>query len=327
MALKFGFFPTEGGHLYREALTEVVRAEELGLDSVWIAEHHGVRDHYWPAPIQVLTGLATRTSRLTLGANVVVFPFYHPVRLAEEVALLDGISGGRAAFGAAIGYKPDEFALYGVPLERRGARLEEGLALMKALWTRDGVTHRGEHFQVENARVEPKPVQQPHPPVLIGGWGDVTLRRAGQLGDGWLPGPTADLPRLLASRVKVAAAREATGRPPFTEWPVSRELVLADTDRAAWALAERSLWRAYRGEYGEWRHPFIDAQVAGSLEGVAAGRFLIGSPDTVVRQIRPYVEQYGMTHLIVRLYVPGIPHRHVLRTLELLAREVMPAFR
>ena len=109
----------------------------------------------------------------------------------------------------------------------------EDPALMKALWTRDGVTHRGEHFQVENARVEPKPVQQPHPPVLIGGWGDVTLRRAGQLGDGWLPGPTADLPRLLASRVKVAAAREATGRPPFTEWPVSRELVLADTDRAA----------------------------------------------------------------------------------------------
>ena len=123
------------------------------------------------------------------------------------------------------------------------------------------------------------------------------------------------------------ASRVAAGKPPFTDWPVTRELVLADTDRAAWELAERSLWRAYRGEYGEWRHPFIDAQVAGSLEGVAAGRFLIGSPDTVVRQIRPYVEQYGMTHLIVRLYVPGIPHAHVLRTLELLAREVMPAFR
>ncbi len=161
--LKFGFCPTEGGHFYREALTEVVRGEELGFDSVWIAEHHSVRDHYWPSPLQALTGFATRTSRLTLGANVLIFPFYHPVRLAEEVALLDVISGGRVVAGMAIGYKPDEFALYGAALEKRGARFEEGLALMKALWTGDGVTFRGRHFTVEDGLIEPKPVTKPHP--------------------------------------------------------------------------------------------------------------------------------------------------------------------
>jgi alkanesulfonate monooxygenase SsuD/methylene tetrahydromethanopterin reductase-like flavin-dependent oxidoreductase (luciferase family) len=151
--LKFGICPTEGGHFFGEALAEVERAEALGLDSVWLAEHHGVRGHYWPAPIQMLTALAARTSRLTLGANVCVFPFYHPVRLAEETALLDVVSNGRAVLGVAIGYKPDEFQLYDAPLEKRGARFEEGLALMKALWTRDGVTHRGEHFTVLDGRI------------------------------------------------------------------------------------------------------------------------------------------------------------------------------
>jgi len=117
MRLRFGICPTEGGHFFGEALAEVERAEELGFDSVWVAEHHGVRDHYWPAPIQVLTALAARTSRLVLGANVCVFPFYHPVRLAEETALLDVVSGGRAVLGVAIGYKPDEFLLYDAALE------------------------------------------------------------------------------------------------------------------------------------------------------------------------------------------------------------------
>jgi alkanesulfonate monooxygenase SsuD/methylene tetrahydromethanopterin reductase-like flavin-dependent oxidoreductase (luciferase family) len=156
--LKFGICPTEGGRFFEEARAEVERAEALGFDSVWLAEHHGVRDHYWPAPIQVLTALAARTSRVQLGANVCVFPFYHPVRLAEETALLDVVSGGRAVLGVAIGYKPDEFQLYGAALEKRGARLEEGLALMKALWMRDGSWRR--RFSRRSARGVASP---PHP--------------------------------------------------------------------------------------------------------------------------------------------------------------------
>ena len=117
--LRFGICPTEGGHFFREALAEVERAEALGFDSVRLAEHHGVPDHYWPAPVQMLTALAARTARLLLGANVCVFPFYHPVRLAEETALLDVVSNGRAVLGVVIGYKPDEFLLDHAALERR----------------------------------------------------------------------------------------------------------------------------------------------------------------------------------------------------------------
>jgi probable F420-dependent oxidoreductase len=329
MRLKIGFCPTEGGGFYEEALAEVERAEALGFDSVWLAEHHGVRDHYWPAPIQALTGFATRTSRLTLGANVVVFPFYHPVRLAEEIALLDVISKGRVVAGMAIGYKPDEFALYGVPLERRGARFEEGLALVKALWTTDGVTMRGRHVSVENARIEPKPVQKPHPPVWIGGWGDLALKRAATLADCWLPGPTADLGRLLEGKRKLLACRAEAGlSEPVAEWPVTREVVVAETAREARDLAERHLWLAYGKEYGgTWKHPFIDAATAADFARLAADRFLVGTPEDVVRGVERLVREFGMTHLICRLFTPAMPHRVIMRQLELLAREVMPAFR
>jgi probable F420-dependent oxidoreductase len=327
--MRFGIEPTEGGHRFRELFAEVEAAEALGFDSVWIAEHHGVRDHYWPSPVQVLTALAPRTARITLGSNVAVFPFYHPVRLAEETAVLDGLSGGRAVLGVAIGYKPDEFSLYGAPLERRGARLEEGIALVKALWTRDRVTFRGRHFAVEEASIEPKPVQRPHPPVWIGGWGERSLQRAATLGDAWLPGPTADLGRLLRSREAILAHRRAAGLAEgVREWPVTRELVIAETEREALELADRHLMLAYGREYGAaWKHPFIDAATASDLERLRVDRFLIGTPDRVIRDVEPYVARYGMTHLILRMFTPGMPHATILRQLRLFAREVMPAFR
>src|SRR5207245_9928075 len=127
--LKIGFIPSEGGQYYREALEEVTRAEELGLDSGWMEEHHAVANHYWPSPLTVLAGFATRTSRMMLGTNILVAPFYHPVRLAEEVAMLDVMSGGRFSLGLAIGYKADEFALDGFDVEKGSPRSDARLAI------------------------------------------------------------------------------------------------------------------------------------------------------------------------------------------------------
>jgi probable F420-dependent oxidoreductase len=326
--LKIGFIPIEGGHYYREALEEVTRAEELGFDSVWMEEHHAVTNHYWPSPLPVLAGFATRTSRLQLGTDILVAPFYHPVRLAEDVALLDVMSGGRFTLGVAIGYKPDEFALYGVELEKRGARFEEQLAIMKALWTREHVQFKGAYYALEG-RLEPKPVTRPHPPVWIGGWGEITLRRAATLADNWIPGPTADLQRLTQGKRQFLEARQAAGRTaPITEWPLTRDVIIADTDAEARELAEEHIMVAYRKEYaGGWRHPFIDASIATDLDRLMADRFVIGGPQQCVAQIRRFVERYGMTHLICRTFFPGMAHRRIMRALELIARDVMPAFR
>jgi alkanesulfonate monooxygenase SsuD/methylene tetrahydromethanopterin reductase-like flavin-dependent oxidoreductase (luciferase family) len=138
--MKFGFIPTEGGAFFQEALQEAMAGEALGFDSVWLEEHHGIRDHYWPSPLMALAGIATRTTTILLGTDIAVLPFYHPVRVAEDVALLDIISGGRAIFGAAIGYRAPEFALYDVPLEGRGGRFVEMLQIMRALWTQAAIS-------------------------------------------------------------------------------------------------------------------------------------------------------------------------------------------
>jgi probable F420-dependent oxidoreductase len=326
--LKIGFIPIEGGHYYRDALEEVVRGEELGFDSVWMEEHHAVLNHYWPSPLPVLAGFASRTSTVILGTDILVAPFYHPVRLAEDVAMLDVMSNGRFVLGVAIGYKPDEFALYGTDLEKRGARFEEQLAIMKGLWTRESLAFKGTYYTVEG-KLEPKPVTKPHPPVWIGGWGDITLRRAATLGDNWVPGPTADLERLLAGKKQFLANREAAGRSaPPAEWPLTRDVIIADTDKQARELAERHIMISYRKEYaGGWSHPFIDASIATDLDALMKNRFLIGDPDRVIKALTPFVKDYGMTHLICRLFFPGMPHAHIMRELELLAREVMPALR
>ena len=327
MALKIGFIPIEGGRYYREALEEVTRAEELGFDSVWMEEHHSVTNHYWPSPLTVLAGFATRTSRMTLGTDIVVAAFHHPVRLAEDVAMLDVMSGGRFVLGIAIGYKPDEFALYGVDLEKRGARFEEQLAIMQGLWTQEQIEFKGTYYTLQG-RLEPKPVQQPHPPVWIGGWGDITLRRAATLADNWIPGPTADLKRLLAGRKQFGERRTAAGRPAPAEWPLTRDVIIAESDKRARGLAEEHIMVAYRREYaGGWRHPFIDSSIATDLDRLMEDRFIIGGPEQCIAKIRRFVKQYGMTHLICRMFFPGMPHAHIMRGIELIAREVMPAFR
>ena len=325
--LKIGFIPIEGGHYYTEALEEVTKAEELGFDSVWMEEHHSVTNHYWPSPLVVLAGFATRTSRLTLGTDILVAAFHNPVRLAEDAAVLDVMSGGRFTLGIAIGYKPDEFSLYGVELEKRGARFEEQLAIIKGLWTQERISFKGAYYTVDG-RLEPKPVTKPHPPIWIGGWGDITLRRAATLADNWIPGPTADLKRLLAGKKRFLDNRRAAGRSqPITEWPLTRDLIIADTDRKARELAEAHIMIAYRKEYaGGWRHPFIDASIATDLDRLMEDRFIIGGPDQCVRKIRRFVEEYGMTHLICRTFFPGMLHEHIMRELQLIAREVAPAF-
>ena len=330
--MKFGFIPTEGGRFYREALEEVVLGEELGFDSVWMEEHHGLKDHYWPSPLMVLAGFATRTERVQLGTDVVVLPFYHPTKVAEDAAMLDVISNGRVTLGVAIGYRPDEFAMLGTKLERRGARFEEQIQIMRRLWTEETVTFDGQFYQLDNVRLEPKPVQPGGPQLWIGAWGPLGMKRSAQLADAWVPGPTANLDKLLSARHTYHQELRAAGKDPAqVPAPLTREVVIAETPERAWELAERHLLVNYRDEYGggTWSHPLIGAEdttPVDRLEAIAQDRFVIGTPDQCIRHIQRFRETFGVDHLICRLYFPGMPHEHIMQELRLLAREVMPAF-
>jgi probable F420-dependent oxidoreductase len=330
--LKFGFIPTEGGTFYREALEEVILGEELGFDSVWMEEHHGIKNHYWPSPLMVLAGFATRTERVLLGTDVLVLPFYHPAVVAEQAAMLDVMSNGRAVLGVAIGYRPDEFALFDAQFERRGARFEEQLKIIRRLWREDGVTFEGEFYKLQGATIEPKPIQAGGPPIWIGGWGPLGLKRAARDGDAWVPGPTARLEKLLSARDTYREELRAVGtQPNQVPTPLTREVVIAETEQKALQLAERHLMVNYREEYGGgWGHPLIgkeDKTAVDQFEAIAHDRFVIGTPDQCIRHIQRFRETFEADHFICRLYFPGMPHDHIMQELRMMASEVFPAFR
>ncbi len=326
--MKFGFIPTEGGAFFQAALEEIVYGESLGFDSVWMEEHHGIHNHYWPSPLMILAGFATRTSRIWLGTDIAILPLYQPVRAAEDMALLDLMSGGRAIFGAAIGYRPPEFELYGLSMDDRGARFVEILQIMRALWTQEHVEFSGRFFQVKGT-IEPRP---PSPiPIWLGGWGPLGLKRAAELADAWVPGPTANLQKLLEAQAQYHGHLRARGVDPASvPRPLTREVVIADTSERAWELAERHVLVNYRDEYGGgWKHPLIgreDATPINQLEALGKDRFIVGSPDECITRLRRFVDTFGVDHLICRLYFPGMPHEHIMQELKLLAEEVFPAF-
>ena len=326
--MKFGFIPTEGGAYFNEALTESVYGEELGFDSVWLEEHHSIRNHYWPSPLMALAGIATRTTRVLLGTDIVVLPFYHPVRAAEDMAMLDVISNGRAIFGAAIGYRPPEFELYNISLDDRGARYVEMLKIMRALWTQDRVEYDGRFFKIKG-NIEPRPAQPI--PIWLGGWGELSLKRAAQLGDAWVPGPTANLEKLLNAQKQYNEFLTAAGKDPTsTPKPLTREVLIAETREQALELAEKYVMVNYRDEYGGgWKHPLIGSQdqTPVVLDSLSQDRFVVGNPDDCIVHIKRFVETFGVDHLICRLYFAGMPHEHIMSELKLLSQEVFPAFR
>jgi probable F420-dependent oxidoreductase len=203
------------------------RAEALGYRSLWTfqrllipARPEGIAAT--PAyrsvldPVVSLAHVAAVTGRIRLGVAVLNMPFFSPALLAKQLASLDVVSGGRLDAGLGLGWSPEEYAASGVPRERRGARGEELLAVLRALWTQEVAEHHGDFYDLPPVRAEPKPVQRPHPPLLLGGSAAPALRRAGRLADGWISSSRADPSSLHASIAVIAEAARQAGRDPAT---------------------------------------------------------------------------------------------------------------
>jgi probable F420-dependent oxidoreductase len=201
------------------------RADELGYASLWTFSRLIYSD--WPEgqrlappyrsvhdPLVIAAFLAGVTSRIRLGTAVVNMPFYPPIVLAKALTSIDIVSGGRLDAGLGLGWSPDEFEAVGVDIAKRGARSEEYLRCLGEIWTGDPAEFNGEFYSIPRGWVDPKPVQQPHPPILLGGTADRALQRAGALGEGWISSSRlaiADLPRSVD---QVRAGAERAGKDP-----------------------------------------------------------------------------------------------------------------
>ncbi len=167
---------------YREIVDLARLAETLGFDSAWVSEHHGSGDGYMPSLLPTLAAMAAATDRIKLGTGVVLTPFHHPLRLAEETATLDILSRGRLVVGLGRGNRPLEFLGHGVPQDESRSRMEEGVEVLRRAWTEERVTFHGRHWQIDDIPVYPKPVSRPHPPLAFAVTSPESLRWAGSNG-------------------------------------------------------------------------------------------------------------------------------------------------
>jgi probable F420-dependent oxidoreductase len=203
----------------------VRRAEELGYHSAWTFQRLLVParpDERSAAPfyrsvqdaVVSLAFLAGQTGRIRLGAAVLIAPFFTPALLAKQLATLDIVSAGRLDVGLGIGWNPTELRAAGVPERQRGARTEEIIAALRTLWADEVAELHGRFYQLPPARLAPKPLQRPHPPLLLGGTAPAALRRAGRLADGWISGSNTDLTRVAEPIAVVRRAASDAGRDP-----------------------------------------------------------------------------------------------------------------
>jgi probable F420-dependent oxidoreductase len=286
------------------------RCEALGYESVWAGDHLAYPTPYIPrfGPVfyEALTSLAAvavATRRIRLGTGVLILPYRHPLHAARALATLDHFSGGRLIFGAGVGWCEEEFRNLGAPFEARGRATDECLRAIREMWTRDPASFQGELYRFTDVVSAPRPVQQPAPPVWIGGNTRRAVRRAAELGDGWMPtfhkptgrGYAPDALREELARLRDLARQAGRGRAALT---------------AAGMMPMAILNRSARGD---------EAQP------------LIGTPD----EIRAYLRAYraaGMDTVILNAFY-GLPATvlvkdvpQLLRGLGRFAREIMPEF-
>lgn len=275
--------------LYRENLDQIAWAEELGYESVWVSEHHVTDDGYLPSCFPMLAAIAEGTRAMRLGTAILLGPFQHPIRFAEDVAVLDQLSGGRIEVGLGLGYREREFELLDVPIAERAPRTEQLVEVSRRVWA-DGT-------------VTPPPLQQPEPPFWIGGATAAAARRAARLGchfmpDAWIADDVLALYRELADG----------------EVAINPSVYVGDWED----VAEHFLYQYNR--YREWGG---GRQLERAAE-LPRERYIVGSPHEVAAGVQALVDRTRCDRLFFWARPPGLEIELANRSLELFAKEVMP---
>lgn len=316
---------------YDQALTQACAADQLGFDSVWLTEHHFSRHGIVSDSLTVLGHLAARTSSVRLGTAVSVLPLHHPLRFAESVATVDQLSGGRLDLGIGRGYQPGEFSGYGLDIAEKNERFAEALDVLRQVWSTDGpVSHHGRYWSFDDAAPQPRPLQRPHPPLWVATDSPDGLAQCAREDWGVLLPQGTSLTVTAGQMKRYAEALAGAGAgPEKARVYLARATHVAATDEQAWAEAEGpykdflgyadKLRRARAGTAPGGRSPFdLDADLRDSA--------LFGSPDTVIGRLRE-IRELGIERVMLFLHMGGLPHEKIMSSMELIAREVLPAVR
>lgn len=313
---------------FDETREQVRLIRSLGFDSIWSGEHHATDGfHYYPL-LPMLQRLSADAEGLEIGTNIVLLPLHNPVEIAEIGAFLDVLTGGKFLLGVGLGYRDEEFAIFGVPKKERVSRLTEGIEIIRRLWTEDGVTHKGRHWQLDNVTIRPRPVQA-RAPILLAGQVDAAIERAAKIADGWCIVPIPRVDEVAAHVTQFKTTRKAAGLPPSQHVVRLYEVVCAPDEDTAVRRAAPFLLAKYAA-YASWGLPGLQFDKSSApeqqLRQLAANRFGVGTPEQVTEALAAQ-HRIGVTHVTMRVSWPGMKQDDILAGIDLLGRKVLPEVR
>lgn len=319
--------------LYENIFEMCDRGEALGFAGCVASEHHGLEDGYIPSPLVELAAIGGRTARLELATGVMLLPLWHPIRVAEDGALIDIMSHGRFALGAGLGLVPREYEMYELNVKKAASRFEEAVQIVRLAWTEERFSFHGAHFQLDDVSVTPKPVQSP-PPIRIGGMADKSVERAGRLGDGWLSDPLHGMHAMKRWAQIYREAASASGRP--SEVHLMRDLWITDGDvYEEWGKYLERDYQFYfaldAGRFNKDVEPWLQGLAPEDLtfERLREDRVLAGTATEVRDEIEHWIDELQPDRFNLRIRMPEGPaskHARVLEVMEAFATEVMPSF-
>jgi probable F420-dependent oxidoreductase len=322
--------PPHGEDLDRcvnETTAEAQLAEACGFDAIFFGEHHQDKDGFLPSPLIVATAMAARTTRLKIGTSVILLPLYHPIHVAEDVATLDIVSHGRTILGVGLGYQPADFAMFGVPQAERVGRFEESVEIIRRCWSGERFSFDGTYYQIDQVQMRPPPLQQPAPPLWIGGWAPAAVRRAGRLGDALVAGPSMPLEDMQRLADVYRQAAQETGREPRIV--LMRDAWVASSREEAERVYGPEVMTAYKYYWHNQALAFksMTSESDFTLDNLARDRLILGTPEECVQQLHRWQEVLGTDYILLRLrqaHSGGPSHTEIMRAVELFGAQVIP---
>jgi alkanesulfonate monooxygenase SsuD/methylene tetrahydromethanopterin reductase-like flavin-dependent oxidoreductase (luciferase family) len=330
-------------HIFREVFEEVEYAEALGFDSVWLSEYHFSVHSPLGDALTLAAAIAQRTSRIKIGTAVVPLPFHHPLRLAEQAALVDVLSAGRLLLGMGRGYQPSEFASFGKDPEQSRSMFQESLSIVQKAFTEENFSYTGHFWNIQDVTLFPKPLQQPHPPFYMAAVTPPSYRLAADLGLPILRSPNFTRMELVEQQWQVYCERlQKRGLDADDmDQPLLMKTYVGETEEEAVRVAE---------PHARWFHRLLGGLLPGaSGKSIPAGYELLGlerkhheeanfddlyewgscygTPARVIDLIKQSVKRTGTNHWLADMKFGGMPHDKTMKSMELFARHVMPALR
>ena len=291
--------------------------EGLGADLVWFTEHHFVDDGYLPSWVPVASAMAAMTERIRFNTDICLMPFNHPVRLAEDLAVLDNLSNGRVEIGLGMGYAPHEFRGFGIPKSNRVSLMEEGIEVLQRCFTGEKFSYNGKRYQFEDVVITPGYVQEGGPPLWIAAMSAAGAQRAARYGSHFLPqGLRQDVFDTWVDTMKTDGKDPADYRK-----GIIRSILVTDDRDTDWPViraAERYRMQLYYRFFKESGEGF------GNKGEPIPQNWIVGDEDHCVAELCAFIREYGMTDIVSMAVPPGLRAEQMQSSLERLFRDVVP---